>query len=338
VLLVSLGSTGGWQAADSELYGALRRAGATVALCTAQRQRNVRTLMLTDLLWARAARVAALEAIARHAPAAVIYSTTTAALLWPVPGAIRLDALAAANRPGRHGLWQRPIERRRLATAPLLLPCSDGALGECPGAAGATQALVLPIPVAASGPPAGERDIAAITYAANPAKKGTGRVLEAWARARRPGEEMVVVGASVDDLRRAGVAPPGPDDAVRVLGMLGQAEYRAMVRRSRLFVCAPRREDYGIAQLEALVDGCMLATTPSAGPYAALPLARAIDGRLVSDNLEGAIRAALDAPLYDYASRAQRALAPFTEAAVDRAVRDELLPALLLRRRAHAST
>ena len=58
VLLVSLGSTGGWQAADSELYGALRRAGATVALCTAQRQRNVRTLMLTDLLWARAARVA----------------------------------------------------------------------------------------------------------------------------------------------------------------------------------------------------------------------------------------------------------------------------------------
>ena len=30
------------------------------------------------------------------------------------PGAIRFDAPAAGNRPGRHGLWQRPVERRRL--------------------------------------------------------------------------------------------------------------------------------------------------------------------------------------------------------------------------------
>ena len=29
----------------------------------------------------------------------MIYSSVTAALLWPRPGAIRFDALAAANRP-----------------------------------------------------------------------------------------------------------------------------------------------------------------------------------------------------------------------------------------------
>ena len=59
----------------------------------------------------------------------------------------------------------------------------------------------------------------------------------------------------------AGLA--GRDEAgVRFSGMLPRAEYRALLRRARAFVCAPRREDYGIAQLEALADGCALVTTP----------------------------------------------------------------------------
>ena len=66
----------------------------------------------------------------------MIYSTTTASLLWPLPGAIRFDAAAVANRPGRHGLWQRPLERRRLRQAPLLLPSSAGALAEATAAVG----------------------------------------------------------------------------------------------------------------------------------------------------------------------------------------------------------
>ena len=78
--------------------------------------------------------------------------------------------------------------------------------------------------------------------------------------------------------------------------MLPYEEYRALLRRARVFVCAPRREDYGIAQLEALADGCLLVTTPAPGPYAALPIARALDGRLVGDDLASALRAALDDP------------------------------------------
>ena len=89
--------------------------------------------------------------LARTPARALIYSTTTAALLWPRPGAIRFDAPAAANRPGRHGLWQRPLERRRLREAPLLLAQSEGALLEVPAAVRDARPreseLVLPVPV-----------------------------------------------------------------------------------------------------------------------------------------------------------------------------------------------
>jgi len=320
VLVVSLGSTAGLRAADEALAGALRRAGAHVALATARAPRELRTFALTDLAWARAARVAARAGIEQHAPRAVVYSTTTAALLWPRPGAIRFDATAAANRPGRHGLWQRPLEARRLAAAPLLLPWDAGSLGETPHPT--AGALVIPIAVAPSPATSAARDIAAITYAANPEKKGLDRVLGAWAQARREDEQLVVAGA---DLRLGDVA------GVRVAGRLAPAAYRALLRRARVFVTAPRREDYGIAQLEALADGCMLVTTAAPGPYAALPLARALDPRLVTDDagLAEALRAALDAPAPDYAQRAAAALAPFSPAAVDAVVRDELLPRLL---------
>ena len=323
VLLVSLGSTGGLRAADAELRGALERAGASVAVAAAAPQRDVRTMALTDFVWARAARTAARAALRGHRPRAVLYSTTTAALLWPVPGAIRFDAPAAANRPGRHGVWQRPLERRRLREAPLLVPWADGSLTEPP--APHAPAVVVPIPVEPSSSDAGgaARDIAAITYGANPETKGLDRVLAAWAAARREGEELVVAGTERVP------ATPG----VRNAGRLPPAEYRALLRRARVFVTAPRREDYGIAQLEALADGCALVTTAAPGPYAALPLARALDARLVvgpdPEALAAAIRAALDDPAPDYAERALDALAPFRHAAVDRTVAEELLPRLL---------
>ncbi|MCW3041350.1 MAG: glycosyltransferase family 4 protein, partial [Solirubrobacterales bacterium] len=133
VLLVALGSTAGLRLAEDELAGSLERAGVDVALVRAQPPREVRTFAATDLLWALAARRAACHGIAEHDPRAVLYSTTTAALLWPRAGAIRFDALAAGNRPGRHGLWQRPLERRRLAQATLLLPQDADALDELPG-------------------------------------------------------------------------------------------------------------------------------------------------------------------------------------------------------------
>jgi hypothetical protein len=311
VLLVSLGSTHGWRVADAALAQSMERAGATVAVVTAERPREVRTFAATDLLWARAARRATLDAPEARA---VIYSTTTAALLAPRPGAIRFDALAASNRPGRHGLWQRPLERRRLAEAPLLVPMSEPALDEAPAG---SRAVVVPVPVEGRGA-GGERDIAAITYASDPVKKGLLRVLDAWANARRGDEELVVV--TDKDVP----AQPG----VRVEDVRGEA-FRELVRRSRLYVVAPRREDYGIAQLEALADGCMLVTTEGEGPYVARDLARELDPRLVGEDLAAALRTALDDPATRYAERARELLQPFAPAAVDAAVANELLPRLL---------
>jgi glycosyltransferase involved in cell wall biosynthesis len=337
VLIVSLGSTGGLRTADEQLARSLRRAGAGVALVAAAPPRQMRTLALTDLAWALAARRAARAELTRLTPRAVIYSSTTAALLWPRRGAIRFDAPAAGNRPGRHGLWQRPLERRRLGQASLLLPWSRGGLSEAPAKlARDGRTLVLPVavdPSFADGWGGGQgglssisdsaaRDIAAVTYAANPSKKGLDRVLTAWREVRRPGEELLVMGAESAEL-------PGSAEGVRVVGMLPYEEYRGLLRRARVFVCAARREDYGIAQLEALADGCLLVTTPAPGPYAALPIARELDSRLVSEDLSSALRVALEDPLPDYSARAVEALAPFRRETVDRLVAEQLLPRLL---------
>jgi hypothetical protein len=333
VLIVSLGSTTGLRIADQGLAESLRRAGASVEIARAARPGEVRTLMLTDLQWARAARVAASDSLKRFRPRAIVYSSTTAALLWPRPGAIRFDAPAAGNRPGWDGLWQRPLERTRLSRAPLLLPLSEGGLREA-ATSHSERALVLGLPVESSGPIDGERDIAAITYAANPHKKGLDRVLDAWRGVRAAHErgerlELVVAGTTEEELGRAGIDVVG-EPGVRLAGRLAATEYRALLRRARVFVCAPRREDYGAAQLEALADGCLLVSTPAPGPYVALEIARELDGRLVSDDLTAALRSAFEeSPGEDYRGRALAALAPLSRQAIDRRVAEELLPRLL---------
>jgi hypothetical protein len=319
VLLVSLGGTAGLREADEELAGSLERAGAHTIIASAQRPREWRTYAAIELAWALSARSAARAAIEEHRPRAIVYSSTTAALLAPRPGAIRFDAPAAGNRPGRHGIWQRPVERRRMRDASLLVPWSEGGLAEAPRAH--PDAVVVPVPVEPSGPSA-ERDVAAVTYGANPLKKGLDRVLAAWEAARHEGEELIVAG-----LDEGGW---GPREGVRFAGMLSRPDYRALLRRARVFLCAPRREDYGIAQLEALADGCLLVTAPSPGPYAALPLARELDSRLVGGIAEG-IRTALDDPRDGYAQRASELLAPWRREAVDAVVREQLLPRLVSR-------
>lgn len=311
VLVVSLGSTHGWRVNDDALAASLRRAGATVELAAAEPPREVRTFALTDLAWARGARRAAVEGIRVHDPRAIMYSTTTAALLWPRPGAIRFDTLAAESRPGRHGIWQRPVEKRRLAQAPLHVPMAASA------GADPAKEVVVPPPIDPAAGTEGPRDVAAVVYASDPVKKGLDRVLEAWAQARRDGEELVVVTEHRVDAPGVRVEPARP-------GAL-----RALLRRARVYVVAPRREDHGVAQLEALADGCVLVTTEAAGPYPARDIARSLDPRLVGDDLATALRTALDDPAPGYAAQASELLAPFRPEAVDRVVAEDLLPRLL---------
>ena len=318
VLVVSVGATTGWRAAARELAEGFQRAGARVRTVSAGPPARVRTFMLTDLAQARSARRACAEAIAEHEPGAIVYCSITAALLWPRPGAIWLDSIAAENRPGRHGVWQRIVERRRLDAAPLLLTMAANSLAPLNGRR-AAEAIVVPVAVQSSGPAATARDIDVLAYAADPHKRRLDFILASWQRARREGETLVVAG-----IDRA-PAPPG----VRFAGRLAPAEYRELVRRARVYVAAPRREDFGIAPLEALADGCMLVTTPSPGPYPALGLARSLDPRLVSEDLAPALRTALDDPVRAYAERAAELMAPFSRAAVDTTIAERVLPRLL---------
>ena len=319
VLVVSVDSTTGWGLAANELVQSLSRGGATVAIVATGKLPRVRTFALTDFVEARAARRACIDGIARHDPAAIVYCSMTAALLWPRPGAIWLDAIAAENRPGRHGVWQRTVELRRLRETPMVLAMSNRALAPLDTGALPKEVVVVPVPVEPSGPPAPARDVDVVAYAGNPEKKRLDYVLDAWSRARRDGETLVVAGT--DRL--------GSTEGVKVAGRMAPADYRALLRRARVFVAAPRREDYGIAPLEALADGCMLVTTPAPGPYPALDIARQLDCRLVGEDLVPALRTALDDPAPTYAQRAAELVAPFSRQAVDRTVANEVLPGLL---------
>jgi glycosyltransferase involved in cell wall biosynthesis len=328
VLVVSAGNTEGWRTAAAELRDAIARAGVGVEMVRTEPTPPVRTFALTDFQEARAARGAALKGIDAHDPRAIIYCSITAALLWPRPGAIFLDAIAAANRPGRHGLWQRPAERRRLRRTPLVLAWSKGALAELSGPV--PESVVVPVPVDPSPPADTDRDVAAVTYAGDPVKRRLPTVLDAWARARRDGEVLVVTGLADESRRRMpGLETRLSANGVELAGPLAPAGFRELLSRARVFVAAPRFEDYGIAALEALARGCLLVTTPSPGPYPALELARELDPRLVTDDLAGAIRVGLDDPGAGYAERAAALLGPFTREAMDHAVAETVLPRLL---------
>jgi glycosyltransferase involved in cell wall biosynthesis len=330
VLVVSVGSTTGWRIAADELTASLRRAGATVELVTAERSPPVRTFALTDFVEARAARAAALHGIEAHDPRAIVYCSITAALLWPRAGAIFLDSIAAENRPGRHGIWQRSVERRRLRRSPLLIVWSERGLDALRGPR--PDSVIARVPIELTGDAGGPREIAAVTYAGDPVKRRISTVLGAWAEARREGERLVVAGLpshATRDVPRLEAQLSA--DGVEVSEPLTPEAFRALLQRARVYVAAPRIEDYGVAALEALASGCVLVTTPSAGPYPARDLARVLDRRLVNDDLAGAIRLGLDDPPADYAQRAARLLEPFSHEALDRVVAETVLPRLLSR-------
>jgi len=327
VLVVGVDSTRGWTEAAAELAASVRRAGASAEVASTGPVPKVRTFALTDFTEARMARRAAQRGIAQHDPRAMIFMSITAALLWPRPGAISLDSIAAENRPGRHGVWQRSVERRRLAQAPLLLVWSDHTLD--PLRTAHAPASLVPFPVDAG--PGGDqvRDIDVLTYAGDPEKRRLGHMLAAWERVRRPGETLVVAG--FDGLGFEGLGSDGGagPEGVRSTGRVTRQEFRLLLSRARVFAAAPRREDYGIAALEALAAGCQLVTTPAPGPYPARDIASEVDPRLVSEDIGPALRIALDDPIDDYADRAAERLRPFATESVDRAVAETVLPRLL---------
>ncbi|MGI8749902.1 MAG: glycosyltransferase [Thermoleophilaceae bacterium] len=342
IALVSLGTTFGWRRGDEALAAHVRAAGATcrvVGVPLGHAAVLRRSMATTDLVEALAARNSArgLEA------GAVIYSTITAALLQPSrhPSAVRFDGIAAVNRPGLGGAWQRRREPSVLSRADLLLPMSEPAAEQARQALAAVglprpDTMVLAPPVEAAEPSAGGPD--ALAYAANPDKRGLDLLCEAWALAATSGARLAIGGIDREQglrwLERCGVPEPA---GVQWLGAVERERWLSLVASARAFVSAARIEDWGLAQMEALAAGTPLVCAPSPGAYAALPLARELDPSLVAaERSAPALGQALDAALAldaaqreDYAARARVLLRPYEEGEVRRRVAEDLLPRLL---------
>jgi glycosyltransferase involved in cell wall biosynthesis len=139
---------------------------------------------------------------------------------------------------------------------------------------------------------------------------------------------------AIAHLQRVGLTLPA---RVEFLGKAPPAEFRAALRRARAYVGGARWEDFGMAPLEALADGALLVTVPSGGPFEALAMGRRLAPELVADAMAGeplaaALRVAFEMPpseLERYRAEAARLIEPFRPEAVQRAVTEEVLPALL---------
>jgi glycosyltransferase involved in cell wall biosynthesis len=340
ILLLSLGTTRGLRAADAIFADMLRTAGATVAVARVRigaTGRLRRFYPAVDLVEAVAARRAAESALRRHDPRAVIVSTTTAALMAELdrPYAVRLDSPAILNRPGRRNGIQHALERRRLAEARLVLPMSRAAEAALP--AGSAPSVVVPMPIAASGA-GGPRERIAVAFTPDPKAKGLDVLGEAWGQAGIPDARLLVFGMEGERGRSflARHAIPVPA-RLEWQGTVSREEFRAALRRAHVHVTSARWEDWGQAQLEALADGALLATTPAGGPYEALAFARELDPRLVAgtvnaEALAEAIRAAFavtEAEAGRYRTAAAGFLEPFRDQAIQAVVERRVLPALL---------
>ena len=341
-MLVSPGTTFGWRRGDEALVRHVRAAGATCRVVPVRLGRMAalrRSMATTDLVEG----LAAVNAARGITAGAVIYSTVTAALLQPSrsPAAIRFDGIAAVNRPGTGGVWQRRREPGVLSRADLLLPWSEPGAEQARAAVAsaglpAPRTLVLVPPVEVARPASGGPDV--LAYAANPDKRGIDLLCGAWARVRPPGARMAVGGIDRPEalrwLRRLGVEEPA---GVEWLGAVPREPWLELVASARAFLSAARIEDWGLAQMEALAAGTPLVTVPAPGAYAALPLARALTPDLVAERRDAdALAVVLDRALalddsqrVAYASAARELLAPYGEDEVRRRVAEELLPRLL---------
>jgi hypothetical protein len=342
LVLLSLGTTLGWRVGDSLLVGQLRRAGVSVepvAVRIGATGRLRRAYPVTDLVEAAAARRALAAALDRHSPRAVVISTTTAAMLADtrgLPYAVRLDAPARLNRPGPRNAALHALERRALARARLVLPWSEAGRAALP--AGHAPAVVVPPPIERSGELPWQRDQLAVAYTPDVKAKGLDVVCGAWAATGIRDARLEVFGvereAALAHLRRTGVTPAA---SVEFRGKTPPEEFRAALRRARVYVGGALWEDFGQAPLEALVDGALVATVPSGGPFEALAIARELAPELVSDvvdaaSLATALRAAFAMPEHGaqaYRDRAAGLLLRFKATAVERTVAAEVVPALL---------
>jgi hypothetical protein len=351
LLYVASGTTAGLRQADAEMLGALSGLGVDVVTVTPTssepwlvRRYLSRSLLTIDAYESFAVRRATTRALRSHIPRAIIYSTTHAAMLSPRRSgresiAIRFDTPAQMSRTGGAYRVEHVLERRRFERAQLLMPAALHVARDAARILPArTPVVPVPIPIELGSEPPAARDPVTVFYGASPEKKGLDVAVQAWTRAAPTGRQMIITGIDrergVRYLAERGIGEP---PAVRWTGLISPGEHRALTRRAEVYLAASRYENYGIGPLEALADGSALVTTPSPGPFAALPIARELDHRLVTDgDSPAALAAALQTAFardhderVTYCVRARESMKAFSREETLRRLREQVLPLLL---------
>lgn len=345
VLIVSPGVTLGLRASAEELADSLRALGCTVDVLFLRKDASwsaPRWLpnAAGELYVALSLRRKTDRALRELDVRAFVYGTSIATIFQPrgrlARAAVRIDQPASVNRPGIRNVPQRWLERRQLSRARVLLPFSRLGAADLRARHGVP---VVPLPpLVAGGTTRGPRCRRAVCYAANPEKKGLDLIVRSFVVAGVDGVELLVAGIDEDEgcrfLRRHGVEVPA---RLRWCGPLAGEEYRRLVAESTVFVSAARREEYGVALLEALAGGALLVAAPTAWPIDPVELAGTLDPALAPatrsvGDLAASLRAAFDYPepaRAAYERRAREALEEHSAAAWRARLRDEVLPILL---------
>jgi Glycosyl transferases group 1 len=351
LLYVATGTTPGLQRSDRAFVTAARELGLEVVSVSSDfylpwRVRRIvwRSMLTIDVFEAVSLAVATRRALRLYDPRAIVYATSHAAMFQfhrcRRPAAIRFDAPAQLSRTGPRFAFEHALERRRFRAARILLPLG-AELDLTIGGYIPSGAAVVPLPMPIFSPfstPTPSRAPWVVAYAASPEKKGLALIIQAWTKVDPRGHRLLVTGLDAA-AARAYLATMGLDlpHDVACVGKLSPEHHRALTREAAVYLAAPRYEDYGIAQLEALADGALLVTTRSPGPYAALALAEQLDSTLVATRAEpAALSEALSTALsysddqrQSYQQRAAAMIVGHTAAELSRRLREVVFPALL---------
>ena len=326
VLIVSLGSTAGLRAADERAAASrCERAGASVALARAPPPAPAAHADADrPRLGARGARGGrARRARAARAAGAVdlLEHDRRAAVAAPRRDPLR-RARGRATGPGATGSGSARSSAGGCAQAPLLLPWSEGGAARGAGGARARRARAGAAGRRSSRP--GQPTRAARHRGDHlrrqPAKKGLDRVLAAWRRVRgerrRAARSCVVAGASRARARARRARSARPSRACACVGALARERLpRAAAPRARVRVrAAPRGLRHRPARGARRRLPCS-SRTPAPGPYAALPIARELDPRLVGEDSRARCAPRSTTRCPTTRARARAALAPFARAA-----------------------
>lgn len=275
----------------------------------------------------------------------ILCATSTSAIMLPsrvlARAGVRFDALTVQNRPGRRNSITRSLERRWLREVKAAFPYTESGEQLCRTISGRTDLTVIrfePYIFGAEDHYDGTRQ-GVLTYSGDPDKKGLDLAVQAFSLSGIDGHELLVTGLSErqarDFLATRAIAVP---ETVRFLGEIPAAEYRALSRRSRIYLGSSRVDEFATTQFEALSDGALLVTCPSAGGHAPYEIARTLGPELVADKLSAeSLAAALSrAAQYDdhklaaYQASARDAVAHLSERRFVEQLAAEVLPALRL--------